>query len=105
MAGRVTGLFSGWVGDHTYEYYPSQWKGSVPKPIMIERIKVKLTLPEIKRIQLPKTRSKQFDVWDAIGIGLHHLRSKRGSVLTEAECIYEHEGMNLCMKCGWQRED
>lgn len=113
MAGRVTGLFSGWVGDHTFEYYPNQWKGQVPKKIMIGRIKRQLTTSETNRVQ----NGASHDVWDAIGIGLHHLRSKRGRVenlrraveewnLRRAveECIYEHKDMTLCMKCGWQNE-
>jgi hypothetical protein len=77
MAGRVTGLFSGFVGDSTFEYFPHQWKGQVPKEIHQVRIREKLTAAETKRVQLPKARSKQHDVWDAIGIGLYHLRGVR----------------------------
>jgi hypothetical protein len=77
MAGRVTGLFSGWIGDRTYAYYPHQWKGQVPKRIMIERIKKKLTPGETSRIKLPKAAGKKLDVWDAVGIGLYHLRKER----------------------------
>jgi hypothetical protein len=77
MAGRVTGLFSGWVGENTFTYLPKQWKGQVPKDIMIARIISKLTPAEVRRVQLPKTKVGQKDVWDAVGIGLHHLRKKR----------------------------
>ena len=77
MAGRVTGLFSGWVGDNTFEYLPRQWKGQVPKDIMIERIKAELLDKETGRLKLPKDKSKAKDVWDAIGIGLYHLRKER----------------------------
>ena len=76
-AGRVTGLFSGWVGDNTFEYTPRTWKGQVPKGIHIERIKEELTDPETRRLQLPKDKKKQLDVWDAVGIGLYHLRKER----------------------------
>jgi hypothetical protein len=77
MAGRVTGLFSGWVGDNTFAYLPHQWKGQTPKKIMIERIKSKLTAEETKRVQLPKTKRGHSDIWDAVGIGLYHLRKER----------------------------
>jgi len=77
MAGRATGLFSGWIGDNTFEYYPREWKGQTPKKIMIERIKAELTPKETKRVQLPKHLKKQLDVWDAIGIGCYHLRKER----------------------------
>ena len=77
MAGRVTGLFSGWVGDNTYEYLPKTWKGQTPKKIHIVRIQEKLTLEETKRVQLPKIKRGHADIWDAVGIGLYHLRKKR----------------------------
>jgi hypothetical protein len=74
MAGRVTGYFP-WA--KTVEYYPREWKGQVPKDIMIERIKAKATKDEKKRIRLPKGKKKQADIWDAVGIGQWHLRSVR----------------------------
>jgi hypothetical protein len=70
MAGRVGGLFR---HAKPFEYLPGTWKGQVPKKIMVERIRKKLTAGETGRV-----RGKQYhDVWDAIGIGLYHLRDRR----------------------------
>ena len=77
MAGRVTGLFSGWLGDYTFEYFPRQWKGQAPKDISIERIKAELLDEETRRLRLPKDKKKQLDVYDAVGIGCYHLRKER----------------------------
>jgi hypothetical protein len=74
MAGRVAGLFP-WA--KTVEYYPSTWKGQVPKDIMIERIKAKLSHTEHKRVNLPRLKKGHADVWDAVGIGQYHLRTER----------------------------
>ena len=62
-------------GGHTtvHEYLPAQWKGQVPKDIMLPRIIEKLTASELTRVTLPTGKSYQHDVWDAVGIGLHHL--------------------------------
>jgi len=54
-------------------YLPRQWKGQTPKDVMTRRIKGKLTDEELACIVLPTQRSLQHNVWDAIGIGLHHL--------------------------------
>jgi hypothetical protein len=40
---------------------------------MTERIQSKLSVAEAKTIDLP-AKSYQHNVWDAAGIGLHHLR-------------------------------
>jgi hypothetical protein len=74
MAGYVAGRFSVWTGaENIHAYYPHQWKGQVPKKIMVERIKNKVTDSEKKRVK----DAKAHDVWDAIGIGLYHLRKVR----------------------------
>lgn len=57
-------------------YLPREWKGSTPKDVKIERIKKSLSVEEHSRIDLPAP-SLQHNVFDAVGIGLHHLRSKR----------------------------
>lgn len=51
---------------------PREWKGQVPKDVMIERIKSKLTEQEMKMVSLPKNKKHAKDVWDAVGIGLFH---------------------------------
>ncbi len=55
---------------------PAKWKGSVPKAICHRRIFVRLTAPELSQVDfdlrgVPK--SKQHNVWDAIGIGMWRL--------------------------------
>ena len=74
MAGRVTGMFG---ASKTHEYLPKTWKGQVPKAIHHKRIEQKLTMFEFARIEFPKTKLGHHDIWDAIGIGLYHLRKKR----------------------------
>jgi len=59
------------------EYLPATWKGQVPKDIMIERIKKKLTEDELTMVDLPSAASLAHNVWDAVGIGLYHLRGAR----------------------------
>ncbi len=60
-------------------YTPTQWKGSLPKDIMRERVKKRLTSAELTAIAPKATH----DAWDAIGIGakywneLGHMRWKR----------------------------
>jgi hypothetical protein len=49
---------------------PRQWKGTVDKDVMIERIKTSLDLSEMKNVCLPKAKGLHHNVWDAIGIGL-----------------------------------
>ncbi len=51
--------------------FPADWKGQVPKAVMIERIKKTLTPEETKRVVL--AGAKSHNIWDAVGIGLFHL--------------------------------
>jgi hypothetical protein len=53
-------------------YYPRQWKGQVPKEIMIKRIETKLASQEVAAI-VKCPPSLRHNVVDAIGIGLFHL--------------------------------
>lgn len=57
---------------------PNGWKGSVPKDVMVERIKSKLTPEELAGVDLPEAASLQHNTWDAIGLGLWHLRRLHG---------------------------
>jgi hypothetical protein len=45
-----------------------RWKGQVPKDIMVNRIRSKLTEAEVSRIDLPASKSYHPDVFDAVGI-------------------------------------
>ena len=77
---RPTGT-TRWIG-------PSAWKGSVPKParvsmpyIIAVRAQALLTPAEFDAVVLPRDRREQWDVWDAIGVGLVALgRARRGLV-------------------------
>jgi len=77
MAGALVGIASCKSCNETTAYRPRQWKGQVPKKVMTKRIEEKLSPDELARVQLPKDKKKQLDVWDAIGIGLYHLRKER----------------------------
>ena len=68
-------LAAGWMigrSDHLKHtrIYPADWKRQVPKLQMVERIKGFLTPDELKRVEVPSAKSKQHNVWDAVGIGL-----------------------------------
>ena len=53
--------------------YPRTWKGTLPKDVMVERIKGRLSAAEHARVELPSAASLAHNVYDAIGIGLHAL--------------------------------
>lgn len=59
------------------EYRPAEWKGQVPKHVMEKRVRRSLADHEHERVQLPSAGALAHNVWDAIGIGLHHLRAIR----------------------------
>tara|TARA_Y100000310_G_scaffold343744_1_gene452814 strand:+ start:4197 stop:4541 length:345 start_codon:yes stop_codon:yes gene_type:complete len=54
-------------------YTPVQWKGSVPKHVMQDRLSKRLTPTELEAIASRATH----DAWDAIGIGAKYW-SERG---------------------------
>lgn len=53
--------------------FPSEWKGTVKKEVMTERIHKKLSPDELARIE-PCPKHLLHNVLDAIGIGLWHYR-------------------------------
>lgn len=55
-------------------YKPREWKGQVPKDIMVKRIISKLSDDEKARAVLPRAKSLSHNVWDAVGIGLFYLK-------------------------------
>ena len=76
----MAGAFVGQIAERVVSirtYLPSQWKGQVPKSVMTKRTKNKLSPEERARVELPSARGLQHNVWDSIGIGLHHLRKNR----------------------------
>lgn len=52
---------------------PKEWKGQVEKQAMVRRIEKRLRDGEYGRVDLPKNKARQTDVWDAIGIGLRYV--------------------------------
>lgn len=50
--------------------YPGQWKGEVPKEVMMRRIIGRLSPEELAAVALPRARGLQHNVFDAVGIGL-----------------------------------
>jgi hypothetical protein len=54
-------------------YLPREWKGQVPKDVMVSRIQERLSKDERARVELPRAKSLSHNVWDAIGIGLKAL--------------------------------
>lgn len=78
MAGRVTGLFSGWASAKSY--LPRDWKGQVPKDIMVKRVEKVISKEELKRVDWPSA-DKRHNVWDAISIGLFRVgRTMKGGI-------------------------
>lgn len=51
--------------------FPADWKGQVPKQIMTERIKRKLSTEEHAVVR--SVGAKDHNTFDAVGIGLHYL--------------------------------
>lgn len=58
-------------------YEPQTWKGSVPKEVTTARTRRRITDEEQHRIELPRAVTLQHNVWDAIGIGLFHLKRRQ----------------------------
>lgn len=52
---------------------PNQWKGQLPKGIVIDRIQKQLNPLRLKALEPSDPGSSATHDWDAIGIGLNHL--------------------------------
>lgn len=67
--------------DVIVSYRPREWKGNLPKEVMVERVKAKLSRDELSRVVLPPGRKKgsvgvaAHNVMDGIGIGLKYLEA------------------------------
>lgn len=69
----VAGLVGARFGVIVRSYEPSEWKGQIPKgAAFVGRVKLRLEGTERSAIDLP-IGSLAHNVWDAIGLGLHHL--------------------------------
>lgn len=81
VVGRVEAMFK--QGEVT-KYLPKQWKGQIPKPkrkgqsyAVAERCKARLTWEELQQINFTSRWRQDLDIWDAIGIGLRHLKNTK----------------------------
>lgn len=72
-AGSIAGALCEFVGE-VVTYLPNQWKGQVPKEVMVRRVKKRLSHDELDRVELPSAASEEHNVYDAVGIGLRYLR-------------------------------
>jgi len=74
-AGLIVGEMLVDEGDtQVFEYLPAQWKGQAPKTVITERTKRALASAELSRVVLPSAASLAHNVWDAVGLGLYHLK-------------------------------
>lgn len=75
LAGVVSAV-AGKLNVWSTSYCPSEWKGQLTKEACHERIKSRLTPIELAILEdASKAAGKTYahNVWDAVGIGLHHL--------------------------------
>jgi len=77
LVGVIGALAVKFPDAETTYYFPREWKGQVPKDVMRRRIMERLSEAEQERIP-DLCASKIHNVFDGIGIGLHHIgRLKR----------------------------
>lgn len=70
--GAACGALLQEIGPFPTTVFPSEWKGTVKKSVMTERIKKALSPEELKRCRFTN-KSDDSDMLDAVGIGLWHL--------------------------------
>lgn len=73
QAGRYVGEFQASRGHDAVYTLPHAWKGNLPKNVCENRVRMRLTVAELKIAHdaeevVPK--AQHHDMWDAIGIGL-----------------------------------
>jgi hypothetical protein len=57
------------------EYKPHDWKGSVDPDVMTKKIQTRwMTAADHKAVVMPSAKSLAHNIFDAIGIGIYHLR-------------------------------
>lgn len=61
------------IGAEWVEFLPREWKGTLDPDVLIERIKSRLTVEEKAHVESFKRGGLDHNIWDAVGIGLHHL--------------------------------
>jgi hypothetical protein len=74
VAGVIAGAIHYAYGAQMIFYEPRAWKGAIDKATCHDRARAALTPAEIARIELPRAKKTQLDVWDAVSLGLAHLK-------------------------------
>jgi hypothetical protein len=74
ISSEIAGAMKQAWGAESIYYLPAQWKGSAPKDVCHDRARAALTADELAQIKLPRAKKTQLDVWDAVSLGLFHLR-------------------------------
>lgn len=74
ISSEIAGAMRYVYGSTSVYYRPAEWKGSATKDVIHDRARAALTPEEISRIELPRAKKTQLDVWDAVSLGLAHLR-------------------------------
>jgi hypothetical protein len=71
----IVGGVAAAVGGYVQTFYrPREWKGQVPKEIHHPRIIAALQPGEMAAVRLCRPASLMHNVWDAVGLGLAHLK-------------------------------
>lgn len=71
LAGVLVGL---WRGTVPTAYRPHDWKQTMTKEVCRKRIEARLTPSEHRAVEKTECApSLMHNVWDAVGIGMHHL--------------------------------
>mgnify|MGYP000665018398 CR=1 FL=1 len=71
VAGVASAVAAAFFPAQIKHFYPQEWKGTIKKAVMTERIKKSLNSGEQMKVE--KAGSKDHNTYDAAGIGLHVL--------------------------------
>lgn len=77
VAGRLVQRVQNGQQSRVVKYRPAEWKGQVPKEIHQRRTEQRLHESEREQVEGSRAVSLMHNVWDAIGLGLYHLRNER----------------------------
>lgn len=73
LAGVVSAVALAFFPAKCSSYLPAEWKGQMTKEACRVRVAMRLSPEEHALVDGSATRSKVHNVWDAVGVGLHHL--------------------------------
>lgn len=80
VAGQIGAILAYGIDVPITYYLPYEWKKQMKKEVTTPRIQEALDEKEHKAILLPPAKKQQHNVWDAVGIGLFHIRKKRNEL-------------------------